>query len=325
MCGSNSGMTGAVFRSECGLSLVVPCFNEENAVDLFYREALKVLDGRENVGDLEFIFVDDGSRDGTLSRIKERAAGDSRVHYISFSRNFGKEAALLAGLTASRGKFIATLDADLQDPPSLIPEMLEAVRGGEYDCAATRRVTRKGEPPIRSFFARCFYRLMARVAEIEVVDGARDFRLMSRVYVDALLALDERNRFSKGIFPWIGFRTKWFEYENIGRSAGETKWSFWKLVMYALNGIIAFSSKPLAIASVMGILFFLASLVLISGIVVKKLAGYSVNVDGWASTACIILFTSGIQLFSMGILGQYLAKTYTEVKHRPHYIIREAS
>jgi glycosyltransferase involved in cell wall biosynthesis len=321
----NSGIPRAVGRDECGLSIVVPCFNEEGAVGLFYDEALRSLEGRETIKDLEFIFVDDGSRDGTLKKIKEYAARDSRVHYISFSRNFGKEAALLAGLAASRGKFVATLDADLQDPPALIPQMLETVSGGEYDCAATRRVTRKGEPLIRSFFARCFYQLMAKAAEIEVVDGARDFRLMSRVYVDALLSLRERNRFSKGIFPWIGFKTKWFEYENIERSVGVTKWSFWKLVMYAFNGIVAFSSKPLAIASVAGFLFFLASLVLISVIVIKKLAGYSVNVDGWASTACIILFTSGIQLFSMGILGQYLAKTYTEVKGRPHYIIREAS
>jgi glycosyltransferase involved in cell wall biosynthesis len=304
---------------------VIPCFNEEAAIPLLYEEAIRVLDEKDGIIDLEFIFVDDGSTDSTLNQLRKYTELDKRVHYLSFSRNFGKEAAMLAGLAESRGKFVVTLDADMQDPPALIPEMLSAVRNGEYDCAATRRVTRKGEPPVRSLFARGFYYLMAQVAEIAIVDGARDFRLMSRVYVDAILSLEERNRFSKGIFPWIGFRTKWFEYENIGRIAGRSKWSFWKLVLYAFNGIIAFSSKPLAIASVLGILFFLASLVLIFGIVIKKMAGYSVNVDGWASTTCIILFTSGIQLFSVGILGQYLAKTYTEVKRRPQYIIREAS
>lgn len=307
------------------ISLVVPCFNEEAAIPIFYEETIKILDEKQGIKDLEFIFVDDGSTDSTLNQLRKCAALDKRVHYLSFSRNFGKEAALLAGLAESRGKFVVTLDADMQDPPSLIPEMLDVVRGGEYDCAATRRVTRKGEPPVRSLFARGFYYLMAQVAEIPIVDGARDFRLMSRVYVDAILSLEERNRFSKGIFPWIGFRTKWFEYENIARCTGYSKWSFWKLVVYAFNGIVAFSSKPLAIASVLGILLFLASLVLISVIVIKKMAGYSVNVDGWASTTCIILFTSGIQLFSVGILGQYLAKTYTEVKRRPQYIIREAA
>jgi glycosyltransferase involved in cell wall biosynthesis len=316
---------GECSRDTPSISLVIPCFNEEAVISILYGEALKVLEEKEGIKDLEFIFVDDGSNDSTLKELRKYAALDNRVHYLSFSRNFGKEAALLAGLAEARGKFVVTLDADMQDPPALIPEMLNAVRCGEYDCAATRRVTRKGEPPVRSFFARCFYYLMARVAEIEVVDGARDFRLMNRVYVDAILSLEERNRFSKGIFPWIGFRTKWFEYENIERSAGYTKWSFWKLFVYAFNGIIAFSAKPLAIASVMGILFFLASLVLIGGIIIKKMAGYTVNVDGWASTTCIILFTSGIQLFTVGILGQYIAKTYTEVKRRPHYIIREAS
>jgi glycosyltransferase involved in cell wall biosynthesis len=307
------------------ISLVVPCFNEEAAIKFFYEEALNILEKKEGIIDLEFVFVDDGSKDATLKELRKYAALDSRVRYLSFSRNFGKEAALLAGIAEAAGKFVVTLDADLQDPPSLIPEMLNAVRGGEYDCAATRRVTRKGEPPIRSFFARCFYYLMAKFADIEVVDGARDFRLMSRAYVDAILSLEERNRFSKGIFPWIGFKTKWFEYENRERSAGVTKWSFWKLVIYAFNGIIAFSSKPLAIASVLGILIFMASLILIAVIIIRKMTGYTINVDGWASTTCIILFTSGIQLFSIGVLGQYLAKTYTEVKRRPHYIIKEAS
>ncbi|MDR3356081.1 MAG: glycosyltransferase [Spirochaetaceae bacterium] len=307
------------------LSVVVPCFNEESSIKPLYGEVLRVLEGEADVRDFELIFVDDGSKDATLAAVKKYAALDSRVHYISFSRNFGKEAALLAGLAGSAGGYVVTLDADLQDPPALIPEMLAAVRGGGFDCAAARRVTRKGEPPVRSLFARCFYWMMAKFADIDVVDGARDFRLMSRVYVDVILSLEERNRFSKGIFPWIGFRTKWFEYENIERGSGKTKWSFWRLVIYALDGILAFSSKPLAIASVLGILLFLASLVLISWIVIEKLMGHTVNVYGWASTVCIILFTSGIQLFSVGILGQYLAKTYTEVKRRPHYIVREAS
>jgi glycosyltransferase involved in cell wall biosynthesis len=244
------------------------------------------------------------------------------VHYIIFSRNFGKEAALLAGLQKAQGRYVVTLDADLQDPPALIPEMLQPVVSGEFDCAGTRRVTRKGEPVIRSFFARRFYRIMAKLTDIEVVDGARDFRLMSRPYLDAVLSLHERNRFSKGIFPWIGFKTKWFEYENIPRTMGETKWSFGKLFLYSLDGIFAFSSKPLAFASVLGVLFFLLSLVIISVIVIRKIL-WGDPVDGWASTACIILFCSGIQLFTVGILGQYLAKTYTEVKQRPHYIVRE--
>ncbi|MDR0409904.1 MAG: glycosyltransferase family 2 protein [Spirochaetaceae bacterium] len=315
----------AVMRKAPMISLVVPCFNEEASVKLLYEEVLNVMEKNEGVTDFEFVFIDDGSHDSTLNELRKYAALDSRVRYLSFSRNFGKEAALFAGLSEAAGDFVVTMDADLQDPPSLIPEMLRAVRGGEYDCAATRRVTRKGEPLIRSFFARCFYYLMAKVANIEVVDGARDFRLMSRVYVDAILSLEERNRFSKGIFPWVGFKTKWFEYENRRRLAGTTKWSFWKLIIYALNGIVAFSSKPLAIASVMGILIFLASLILIAAIVFRKITGHSVNVDGWASTTCIILFTSGIQLFSVGVLGQYLAKAYTEVKRRPHYIIRESS
>ncbi|MDR0684696.1 MAG: glycosyltransferase [Spirochaetaceae bacterium] len=319
------GMGGDVYGKTPELSLVVPCFNEEASIKPLYGEVLRVLEAGDRIRDVEIIFVDDGSKDGTLTEIKKYAALDGRVHYISFSRNFGKEAALLAGLAGSTGKYVVTLDADLQDPPALIPEMFASVSGGECDCAAARRVTRKGEPPVRSFFARCFYRTMAKFAEIDVVDGARDFRLMNRVYVDALLSLEERNRFSKGIFPWIGFRTKWFEYENVERGAGKTKWSFWRLAVYALDGIFAFSSKPLAIASVLGILLFLASLILISWIVIEKLMGHTLNVYGWASTVCIILFTSGIQLFSVGIVGQYLAKTYTEVKHRPHYIVREAA
>ena len=245
------------------------------------------------------------------------------IYYISFSRNFGKEAALIAGLQTAKGNYIATIDVDGQDPPSLIPEMLKVVITGEYDCAGTRRVNRIGEPPIRSFFAKCFYTLMKKITDIEIVDGARDYRLMNRNYLEAILLLQEKNRFSKGIFPWVGFKIKWFEYKNIERLSGKTKWSFWKLLLYSLDGITAFSSKPLAIASLMGILIFLASIAIIVFLFIRRIV-WGDPVDGWASTVCIILFCSGIQLFTVGILGQYVAKIYTEVKNRPHYIIKEA-
>ncbi|MDR2922890.1 MAG: glycosyltransferase family 2 protein [Treponema sp.] len=303
------------------LSLVVPCLNEEAAIPLFYNEAVKICAPINE--QFEIIFVDDGSRDNTLNILRQLANQDKRVHYISFSRNFGKEAAILAGLQAAHGEYTVTLDADGQDPLSLIPQMLESVVSGEYDCAAARRVTRAGEPPVRSFFAHCFYALMKKLTDIEIMDGARDFRLMNRKYLEAILAMPERNRFSKGIFPWIGFRTKWLEYKNIERAAGRTKWSFWKLFLYSLDGIIAFSSKPLAIASVLGVLLFLTSLLFIIFIIIRKIV-WGDPVDGWASTICIILFCSGIQLFTTGIVGQYMAKIYTEVKQRPQYIVREA-
>jgi glycosyltransferase involved in cell wall biosynthesis len=307
------------------ISFVVPCFNEEAALEEFYKEAIGVLlmlseNGQAPVGEL--VFVDDGSQDATLSILRKFAEQDERVGYLAFSRNFGKEAALLAGLRKARGRYVVTLDVDLQDPPTLIPEMLTMVMSGEFDCAGTRRVTRKGEPAIRSFFARCFYRIMAKLTDIEVVDGARDFRLMSRLYVNAVLSLNERIRFSKGIFPWIGFRTKWFEYENIQRVTGETKWSFGRLFLYSLDGIFAFSSRPLAIASVLGILLFLLSLIFIFVVVFRKIM-WGDPVAGWASTACIILFCSGVQLFTTGIMGKYLVMVYAEVKQRPHYIVRE--
>jgi glycosyltransferase involved in cell wall biosynthesis len=309
------------------LSLIVPCFNEEAAIPLFYADAARVLEAivpsdRPDAG-VEFIFVDDGSKDGTLNALRALADADSRVRYVSFSRNFGKEAAMLAGLRAARGEYAAILDVDGQDPPALIPQMLKAVASGGYDCAGTRRVTRAGEPPIRSFFARLFYRLMAKITDIHIVDGARDFRLMNRAYREAVLELPERGRFSKGIFPWVGFRVAWFEYENKERTAGETKWSFWKLFLYSLDGIIAFSSKPLALASLMGVLLFVIAFAFIIFIIIRRII-WGDPVDGWASTACIILFCSGIQLFTTGIFGQYLAKIYTEVKQRPHYLIRES-
>jgi glycosyltransferase involved in cell wall biosynthesis len=303
------------------LSLVVPCYNEEKVLSQVYADIVKVCESINKP--FELILIDDGSKDTTLNIIRQIASNDTRVHYISFSRNFGKEAAMLAGLQAAQGTYTAVLDADGQDPPCLIPQMLEAVASGEYDCAGTRRINRKGEPFIRSFFARRFYRIMKKYSDIAVVDGARDFRLMNRRYMEALLSLPERNRFSKGIFPWIGFNTKWFEYENIARTAGRTKWSFWKLLTYSLDGMTAFSSKPVVIVSVLGIIFFMIALAAIIFIVIRKLV-YGDPVAGWASTICIILFCSGIQLFTIGILGQYIAKTYTETKQRPHYIIREA-
>jgi len=304
------------------LSLVIPCFNEEASLLQFYEESIKTLEQLNKP--IELIFVDDGSKDNTLRVLRQLASQNNCVHYISLSRNFGKEAAMFAGLQRASGQFVVTIDADLQDPPSLIPQMLEAVASGEYDCAGTRRVNRIGEPPIRSFFARRFYSLMKKISDIEIVDGVRDFRLMNRAYLEAFLKLQERNRFSKGIFPWLGFKTKWFEYENIKRTTGETKWSFWKLFMYSFDGIIAFSSKPLAIASVLGILLFTVVFLLIALIIVRKIV-WGDPVDGWASTICVILFCSGTQLFTTGILGQYLAKIYTEVKQRPTYIIQEES
>ncbi|MDR2730794.1 MAG: glycosyltransferase family 2 protein [Treponema sp.] len=302
-------------------TVIVPCYNEEATIPLFYDEAVKICSSINK--QFEFIFIDDGSKDNTLNILRQLANQDNHVHYISFSRNFGKEAAILAGLQAAHGEYIVTIDADGQDPPLLIPRMLESVISGEYDCAATRRVNRAGEPPVRSFFARCFYALIKKLTDIEIIDGARDFRLMNKKYLEAILAMPERNRFSKGIFPWIGFKTKWIEYENIKRAAGKTKWSFWKLFVYSLDSIIAFSSKPLAIASVLGILLFVIALSFIIFIVIRKIL-WGDPVGGWASTICIILFCSGIQLFTTGVLGQYIAKTYTEVKQRPQYIIREA-
>ena len=302
------------------LSLVIPCFNEAENIKGFYSETVNIL--KTISGAVECIFVDDGSTDNTLKILREIAESDNRIHIISLSRNFGKEAALLAGLRAAHGEYIATLDADLQDPPSLLPAMLQAVAVDGFDCAGTRRVNRVGEPPVRSFFARCFYMLMKKVCDIEIMDGARDFRLMNRRYIDAILSIPERNRFSKGIFPWIGFKTKYFEYENVQRAAGDTKWSFWKLFLYSLDGIIAFSTKPLAIASIMGILLFLASFSFIAVIIVRKLV-WNDSVAGWASMICIILFCSGMQLFTTGIIGHYFAKMYTEVKQRPHYFIKE--
>ena len=272
--------------------------------------------------DFEFLFIDDGSKDNTVGILRDLAKSDRRIRYVSFSRNFGKEAAMYAGLKNSKGDYVVIMDVDLQDPPSLLPEMLVAVQKEGYDCAATRRVTRKGEPPIRSFFARMFYKVMRRISKTDVVDGARDYRLMKRKMVNAILDVGEYNRFSKGIFGWVGFKTKWLEYENIERAHGETKWSFWKLLVYSIDGIVAFSTMPLFVSSVIGILFCVISFIAILVTIIRQLI-WSGSAYGWSSMVCIILMLSGIQLFAIGILGQYLAKTYLEVKKRPIYIVNE--
>lgn len=303
------------------ISIVVPCYNEEESLPLFYQAILEMKSSLPEV-DFEFIFVNDGSKDNTLKIMRSLAQQDANVHYVSFSRNFGKEAALLAGLAHAQGDYVAVMDADLQDPPALLPEMYETLQTKMYDCVATRRVTREGEPPIRSFFARMFYKLINKISKTEIVDGARDFRLMTRQMVNAILSVQEYNRFSKGIFGWEGFRTKWLEYKNIERAAGQTKWSFWKLFVYSLDGITAFSTVPLSVAAVMGLLFCFLAFAMLIFVFVRALI-WGDPVGGWPSLVCIILFVGGIQLFCTGILGQYLAKTYLEVKRRPQYIIQE--
>lgn len=305
------------------LSLVVPCYNEQEALYPFMAELTRVI---PILGDVqaEVILVNDGSSDNTLSVIREMAGQYNCVRYISFSRNFGKESAMLAGFEAAKGDYVAVMDADLQDPPALLPEMLHAVREDGYDCAGTRRTTRKGEPPIRSFFARMFYRLINVISQTQLVDGARDYKLLSRKAVVALLAMPEYNRFSKGLYEWIGFRTKWIEFENVERVAGETKWSFWKLFKYSLEGIVAFTTVPLALASLLGMLCMLVALVIIVCLCVRQLVWHS-SVDGWTSMVCIIVLLSGVQLFCVGIIGQYISKMYLEIKRRPHYIIAEQS
>lgn len=303
------------------ISIVVPCYNEEESLPLFYQAILEMKSSLPEV-DFEFIFVNDGSKDNTLKIMRSLAQQDANVHYVSFSRNFGKEAALLAGLAHAQGDYVAVMDADLQDPPALLPEMYETLQTKMYDCVATRRVTRAGGPPIRSFFARMFYKLINKISKTEIVDGARDFRLMTRQMVNAILSVQEYNRFSKGIFGWVGFRTKWLEYKNIERAAGQTKWSFWKLFVYSLDGITAFSTVPLSVAAVMGMLFCFLAFAMLIFVFVRALI-WGDPVGGWPSLVCIILFVGGIQLFCTGILGQYLSKTYLEVKRRPQYIIQE--
>ena len=298
-------------------------YNEQEALDILYRELKRVTETIPE-HEFEYLFVNDGSKDTTLDEIKKLAEQDARVRYVSFSRNFGKEAAMYAGLKSASGDYVALMDADLQDPPSLLPEMLELLLSGEYDCAATRRTTREGEPPIRSFFAKCFYKVMRKLTHIEIADGARDYRLMSRAMVDSILSVSEYNRFSKGIFAWVGYETRWLEFENVERAAGETKWSFWKLVRYSFDGIVNFSDTPLRISSYLGLLLTGLSFVAIIIEVIRALV-FGDPVAGWPSLVCIITFIGGIQLFCMGIMGQYIAKTYMEVKRRPHYIVKESN
>ena len=308
------------------LSIVVPCYNEQAALPHFLPEITRTADAltAQQGVEVELLFEDDGSRDGTLELLRQAAQADKRVGYLSFSRNFGKEAAIYAGLRHVRGDYVALMDADLQHPPAMLGEMLDALRGGEYDVAAARRVSRKGEPPIRSLFARCFYRLINKISKAEFVDGASDYRMLSRHAVDAILSMPEYNRFSKGIFGWIGFRTKWIEYENVERVAGETKWSLWKLLLYSLEGIVAFSTVPLSIAAVVGVLFCLAAFLGIVWIVVKTLI-WGDPVAGYPTLACLLLLVGGSIQLSLGVIGYYLSKTYLETKGRPVYIAAEQS
>lgn len=302
------------------LSIVIPCYNEQETVPIFYRTVNEV--APELNAKIEFLFIDDGSTDNTINVIKDLSGRDDRVHYVSFSRNFGKEAAIYAGIRNAAGEYVVLMDADLQDPPALLPQMLHEIQDNGYDCVATRRVTRKGEPPIRSFFARMFYRLINRMSKTEIVDGARDYQMMTRQVADAILSIGEYNRFSKGIFGWVGFRKKWIEYENVERVAGETKWSFWKLFVYALDGIIAYSTVPLVISSVLGLILCLVAFIFIIVIIVRTLV-FGDPTQGRPSLACIIILLAGLQLFFIGILGQYLAKTYLETKRRPIYLVKE--
>ncbi|MBR4009748.1 MAG: glycosyltransferase family 2 protein [Clostridiales bacterium] len=305
------------------VSLMVPCYNEEEALPYLYDALCKVMDECSKY-EYELIFVNDGSRDKTLSVLKNMAEKDSRVHYISFSRNFGKEAAMYAGLDAAKGDWVGLLDADMQDPPSLLPEMFQALENDECDIIATRRVSRKGEPPIRSWFARRFYHLINKFTDVEIVDGARDFRVMKRPVVDAILSLGERQRFSKGIFAWVGFRTKWLEYENVERVAGETKWSFWKLFRYAIEGIVSFTTAPLRIAMIVGFLTSLGAFIYLLYYFIHALIYQTwEKAAGYPSLLSFMLFLGGMILMALGIIGEYLAKTYIEVKKRPLYVIGE--
>lgn len=305
------------------VSLIIPCFNEADGLPEFDKEINRMVSGLSDYC-FEIIYVDDGSTDNTLQTIRKFSKEQEAVKYISFSRNFGKEAAMYAGFCNATGDYVAVMDADLQDPPALLPDMLKILESGEYDSVATRRVSRKGEPVIRSFCARQFYKLINRISDADIVDGARDYRLMTRDMTEAIVALGERNRFSKGIYGWIGYRTYWYPYENVQRIAGETKWSFWKLLKYSIQGIVDFSDAPLAVASWFGISCTGISFLALLFIIIRKLV-FGDPVAGWASTVCIIVFIGGIQLFCLGVIGQYIGRTYTETKRRPHYIISDSS
>lgn len=304
------------------VALIVPCYNEQEALPIFYEEVMKVVTTMNC--QYELIFVNDGSKDNTLSILKNFAAKNENVTYISFSRNFGKEAAMYAGFSNADADYVAVMDADMQDPPALLPQMVKILETEDYDSVATRRVSRDGEPPIRSWFARKFYQLINKISDADIVDGARDFRLMKREMVDAIVAMGEYNRFSKGIFGWIGFKTYWLPFKNVERVAGETKWNFWKLFKYAIDGIINFSEAPLSLASWAGIGMTFIAFIMMVIVIVRRLC-FGDPVAGWASTMCVIIFIGAIQLFSMGIMGQYIAKIYNEAKHRPHYIVAESN
>lgn len=305
------------------LSVIVPCHNEEKVIPIFYEAICDTFEKMPHV-EIELWFIDDGSNDLTLNTIKELSSNDPRVRVVSFSRNFGKEAAIYAGLSYANGDYLAIMDSDLQDPPSLLPDMFKAVFEEGYDCAGSRRVSRAGEPVIRSFFARLFYRLINLISETKLVDGARDYRLFNRQVANALLGMPEYNRFSKGLFEWVGFKTKWFEYENIERSAGETKWSFWKLFLYSVEGIIAFSTAPLALGSFLGVLFCIGSIIASVFLVIRQFLWHN-SVEGWTSLMCIMMFIFGVQFLCLGIIGQYIAKMYYETKRRPIFIEKEHS
>ncbi|MBQ0109293.1 MAG: glycosyltransferase family 2 protein [Clostridiales bacterium] len=304
------------------ISVIVPCYNESEALPFFFEEIGKVIDSMPEY-DFECIYVDDGSKDNTCELIRERSKTDENSRFISFSRNFGKESAMLAGLRASVGDFVCIMDADLQDPPSLLPEMMKTLKEKKCDSVGTRRGSRKGEPKVRSFFANCFYGIINKISKVKFVPAARDYRLMSRRMVDAVLSLCEYNRFSKGIFEWVGFKTEWITFQNVKRVAGKTKWSFWGLLKYSFDCIVAFSTAPLSISSCCGFFMFLLSIIGAVIIVIRKLVDATSSADGWASIICVLLFVGGIQLLCIGILGQYLSKTYMETKKRPDYIIAE--
>lgn len=304
------------------ISVIVPCYNEQEVLPLFYEESTKWVEKLE--ADVEFVFIDDGSKDNTILILRELAQKDDRVFYYSFSRNFGKEAGIYAGLCHAKGDYCVIMDADLQDPPALLPEMYHAIKHEGYDSVATCRETRKGEPPVRSAFARLFYKIINRISEADIKDGARDFRMMNRKMVDSIVGMGEYNRFSKGIFGWVGFRTKWLPYENIERAAGTTKWSFWKLFKYSLDGIVNFSTVPLNISSWLGIFFCVLAMAVTVFFFVRQLI-FGNDVDGWASTACLITFIGGVQLLCVGVLGQYVARIYSETKDRPKFILRESN
>ena len=308
------------------ISIIIPCLNEEQNILLYYNEVSKVINGDAELSNLSFelIFIDDGFTDKTLELIKKLSDEHEQIKFISFSRNFGKEAAIYAGLGNSSGDFVILMDADLQDPPSLLPQMYSIVKSGEYDCVATRRTSRKGEPAVRSMFTQAFYKIINMISETKIVNGARDFRIMTRQMVDSILKVSEYNRFSKGIFSWVGYETKWLEYKNIERQKGQTNWSFWKLLVYAMDGIVSFSTTPLYISTITGIIFSILAVISVIIIIIRTLI-FGDAVSGWASTISVILLLGGIQLFSIGILGQYLSKTYLETKNRPIYICKETN